>query len=57
MIQERIRQGVYVKDIAAELGVHPRAWVSVPTQAPITPTLGYLAREGEVEAEDAHAIE
>src|SRR5216683_435779 len=24
MIQERIRQGVYVKDIAAELGVHPR---------------------------------
>jgi transposase len=24
MIQERLRQGVYVKDIAAELGVHPR---------------------------------
>src|ERR1700731_4618801 len=24
MIQERIRQGVYVKDVAAELGVHPR---------------------------------
>src|SRR5260370_39870220 len=24
MIQERIRQGVYVKDIAAEWGVHPR---------------------------------
>src|ERR1700738_4789871 len=24
MIQERIRQGVYVKDITAELGVHPR---------------------------------
>ena len=24
MIQERIAQGVYVKDIAAELGVHPR---------------------------------
>jgi transposase len=24
MIQERVRQGVYVKDIAAELGVHPR---------------------------------
>jgi transposase len=24
MIQERIEQGVYVKDIAAELGVHPR---------------------------------
>jgi hypothetical protein len=23
MIQERIEQGVYVKDIAAELGVHP----------------------------------
>src|SRR6266436_4145726 len=24
MIQERIRLGVYVKDVAAELGVHPR---------------------------------
>jgi DNA replication protein DnaC len=24
MIQERIAQGVYIKDIAAELGVHPR---------------------------------
>jgi transposase len=24
MIQERIRQGVYVKDVVAELGVHPR---------------------------------
>ena len=24
MIQEQIRQGVYVKDVAAELGVHPR---------------------------------
>src|SRR6202040_1451396 len=24
MIQERIRQGVYVKDVAAELGIHPR---------------------------------
>jgi len=24
MIQERFAQGVYVKDIAAELGVHPR---------------------------------
>ena len=24
MIQERIAQGVYVKDVAAELGVHPR---------------------------------
>ena len=24
MIQERLRQGVYVKDVAAELGVHPR---------------------------------
>jgi IS30 family transposase len=24
MIQERIRQGVYVKDVASELGVHPR---------------------------------
>jgi transposase len=24
MIQERLRQGVYVKDIATELGVHPR---------------------------------
>jgi hypothetical protein len=24
MIQERIRQGVYIKDVAAELGVHPR---------------------------------
>ena len=24
MIQERIAQGVYVKDIAEELGVHPR---------------------------------
>jgi Homeodomain-like domain len=24
MIQERIRQGVYVKDVAAELGVDPR---------------------------------
>src|SRR5271156_2667824 len=24
MIQERLRQGVYVKDVAAELGVHPQ---------------------------------
>ena len=24
MRQERIRQGVYVKDVAVELGVHPR---------------------------------
>jgi hypothetical protein len=24
MIQERIAQGVYIKDIAEELGVHPR---------------------------------
>ena len=24
MIHERIAQGVYVKDIAAEMGVHPR---------------------------------
>ena len=24
MIEERVRQGVYIKDIAAELGVHPR---------------------------------
>lgn len=43
MIQERIRQGVYVKDVAAELGVHPRtvSWAlkrgaSPPGQRPAT---------------------
>jgi hypothetical protein len=49
MIQERLRQGVYVKDVAAELGVHPR---TVSPGAPARRCTGGMAAGGAPQRPD-----
>src|SRR6202163_2418523 len=49
MIQERIRQGVYVKDVAAELGVHPRTVSRALKRGGSPPGQRPAARKGKLD--------
>jgi transposase len=49
MIQERIEQGVYVKDLAAELGVHPRTVSRALRRGGAPPGRRPLARKSKLD--------